>query len=333
MKKTVKRVLLAIVAAAVVAGGIYYKTMPLVVETTVVNPKTAELTFTEQGLVLALRQVEVYSTVSGEITRLDVVEGQHVNQGDLICVVDDRQDQADLDRAKEKEGKLEVLYKEGYIPEQDLLDAQNAVDDIERVLKEKKIIRAPVSGQLILLNIKDTNVVNAQTPVAVITAGKDCVVESYVYVKDMGAIDLGKKVVLVLQTPNAAKEIPGTIIDFDNFATDQISVLGVEERKVKVTIAPDDSGELKDGYDPDVRFSYYREPNKLAVPKTAVFKDNDSDMVFVVRNGKAQKVRVRKGMELRTEFVIDAGLSQGDTVITDSNVKGLKDGVRCQAPF
>jgi len=327
MKKTVKRILLASVAVAAVTGGIYYKTMPMAVETTLVNPKTAELSFTEQGLVLAQRQVAVYSTVSGEITRLDVVEGQYIRQGDLMCVVDDSQNEADLKRAREKAGKLETLYKEGFIPEQDFLDAQNTVNDIERVIKEK-IIRAPVSGQLILLNIKDTNVVNSQTPIAVITAGRDCVVESYVYVKDIGAIELGKKVVLVLQTPNAVKEIPGTIIAFDNFAVDQISVLGVEERKVKVTIAPDDSSDLKDGYDPDVRFSYYREPNKLTVPKTAVFKDNDNDMVFVVRNGRAQKVCVQKGMELRTEFVIDNGLSQGDTVITDSNVKGLTDGVR-----
>lgn len=330
MKKTVKKILLAVMAVIAVAGGIYYKNRPMAVETMKIDPKTAEQSFTEQGYVLAKRQVEVYSTVSGQIKCLNFVENQYINEGDIMCRVDDRQIEADLDRAKEKEEKLEELYNAGYIAGQDLLDAQKLVKDIERTMTDT-VIRAPVSGQVILSNIKDTNVVNTQTPIAVVEACRDCIVEAYVYVKDMGAIKLGKKVVVVLAGHDKDREIPGTIVIVDDHAVDQISVLGVDERKVKVTIAPDEIGELRDGYDVDVRFSYYNEQNKLTVPKSAVFKENDSDMVFVVRNGKAQKIRVRKGMELQTEFVIDDGLNGGDTVITDSNVKGLREGVRIRA--
>ena len=327
MKKSLKRILLILIAAAAIAGGIYYKNMPMPLETTAINPKTAELSFTEQGFVLAQRQVEVYSTVSGEITLLNVVEGQHINQGDVLCRINDSQIEADLERAKEKRETTESLYNAGYLPRQDLIDAGNAVNDLERNIRDT-VIKAPVSGELSLLNIKDTNVVNAQTPIAIIAADRDCVVETYVYVKDISTIGIGKKAVIVLEGRYTNKEIPGTIISVDDHAVIQISVLGVEERKVKVTIAPDETGELKDGYDVDVRFNYYYEENKLAVPKTAVFKENDMDMLWIVRNGKAQKNQVQKGMELRTEFVIDAGLNQGDIVIDDSNVQGLKDGVR-----
>ncbi|MCL2472073.1 MAG: HlyD family efflux transporter periplasmic adaptor subunit [Treponema sp.] len=414
MNKKVKRVLLAIIAVIAVSGGIFYKTRPMSPATTVIMPKSADLSFTEQGLVLAQRQVEIYAAVSGQITQLDVVEGQHVNKGDILCKVDDSefrseirqmessskgyraqintlttttrkqnvsvedqieiqnirisQSEEGLARARDKAEKYKSLSGAGYIPEQDLTDAENAVKDAERDLNinkqqlqvimtgtqdmseekyynaliegnragieqlnkkiEDTVTRAPVSGLLSVLNIKDTNAVNAQNPIAVIMADRDCVVEVYVSVKDIDAAKTGKKVLLILEGHYADKEIPGTIIAVDDFAVDQVSVLGVEERRVKVTIAPDETGELKDGYDPDVRFSYYHEDNKITVPKTAVFRENDIDKVWAVKNGKAQKIQVQKGMELRSEFVIENGLTQNDIIINDSNLKGLRDGVK-----
>ena len=51
-------------------------------------------------------------------------------------------------------------------------------------------------------------------------------------------------------------------------------------------------------------------------------------MVWVVMDGKAQKVQVQKGMELRTEFVIEDGIRENTIIIAEANVSGLKDGVR-----
>ena len=230
---------------------------------------------------------------------------------------------------KEIEETTRALYNADFLPRQDLTEAEKTVHDIERSLMDMTI-KSPVSGVISKLNIKDTNVVNLANPIAVITAERDCVVETYVHIKDMSAIEPGKKVILVLEGRSADKEIPGTIISIEDHAVIQISVLGVEERKVKVTIAPGEYGELKDGYDLDVRFNYYPEENKFTVPKTAVFTENDIETLWVVKNGKTQKIHVQKGMELRTEFVIESGLNSGDIVIVDANVKGLKNGVKIQ---
>ena len=51
-------------------------------------------------------------------------------------------------------------------------------------------------------------------------------------------------------------------------------------------------------------------------------------MVWAVMDGEAQKVQVQKGIELRTEFVIEDGIGENSVVIADANVSGLKDGVR-----
>ena len=327
MKKNIKRMLLAVLSVLVIAAIYIYKNLPMDLDTTTIVPKTAELSFTEQGIVLAQRQVEVYATVPGIITNFSIREGQFINQGGILCKIDGSQKEADLQRAKEIEETTRTLYNADFLPRQDLTEAEKTVHDIERSLMDMTI-KSPVSGVISKLNIKDTNVVNLANPIAVIAAERDCVVETYVHIKDMSAIEPGKKVTLVLEGRSADKEIPGTIISIEDHAVIQISVLGVEERKVKVTIAPEEYGELKDGYDLDVRFNYYHEENKVTVPKTAVFTENDIETLWVVKNGKTQKIHVQKGMELRTEFVIESGLNSGDIVIVDSNVKGLKNGVK-----
>jgi multidrug resistance efflux pump len=59
-----------------------------------------------------------------------------------------------------------VLYNSGFLSRQDLIDAENLVSDIERALLDTTI-KAPVSGIISRLNIKDTNVVSAQIPIAI----------------------------------------------------------------------------------------------------------------------------------------------------------------------
>jgi len=82
------------------------------------------------------------------------------------------------------------------------------------------------------------------------------------------------------------------------------------------------------GFETDVKFFIYKADNKIAVPKTALFRDGGRDMLWVVREGAALAIPVTKGMELRTETVIEAGLRGGDRVVTDANNKDLKNGVK-----
>ena len=75
MKKIVKLVLLLLVVLAVGAGAYLYKTAPLKVETEVLRPETATLTFTEQGDYAYDNQYDLYPLVSGEILGVHVKKG------------------------------------------------------------------------------------------------------------------------------------------------------------------------------------------------------------------------------------------------------------------
>lgn len=71
----------------------------------------------------------------------------------------------------------------------------------------------------------------------------------------------------------------------------------------------------------------------LAVPRSAVLRDDGGAYVFTVSNGKARKTKVETGLEERDWVEIRAGLAAGAQVVTLGNYE-LRDGmtVREAAP-
>jgi HlyD family secretion protein len=80
-----------------------------------------------------------------------------------------------------------------------------------------------------------------------------------------------------------------------------------------------------------VTFYVFRAENQITVPRTAIFRLNGEDAVWVVRGGDTGPIRpatVQTGMELRTDTIIESGLAEGDFVVNDANNQDLSDGVR-----
>ena len=418
MKKPIKYTLMGL-AALVIAGGVLYSALaPTQVHLTRVAPKTAELSFTEQGLFTAGSVITIFPMVQGRLVEVNVEEGQTVREGDLLCVVDaeplrrradqirgairgyeaqiaasedqDRSsnatvdekmrleriaiDQAgkNLDRAREDLERAETLFQRGAIARVDVDDARAAVTQRESALRasrqglnviaagavsagmadyyralieverlnieqlERDIencrVTAAAGGVVTVLHARGTNFITPSSPVAEITVTDGGAIEVFIATRDAGSVRVGDTAVLILKRRNGDVEFAGRVDHVDANAEIKLSPLGLEERKVKVKISPD----LREaagvpfgvGYDVDVRFILYREENKFAVPKTALYRDGDRDVLWVVRGGRARIAEVVKGMELRTEFVIESGLEEGDAVITDANNDKLKDGLR-----
>ena len=88
MKKRVKQILLGIVVLLIVGAIAVNIMQPLSVDTVVIEHVAAEAYFTELGHVREDRLVEIYSLVGGEIISVNVTEGQFINEGDILVVVD-----------------------------------------------------------------------------------------------------------------------------------------------------------------------------------------------------------------------------------------------------
>ena len=108
MKKPIKFGIIGLILLASVAGGAYYMMMPIPVRMTQIVAQTAELSFTEQGVVTAESTVSVFSVAQGELNGLFVREGQEVREGDILLSVDDSAIRLQLEQAKSGIRSLEA---------------------------------------------------------------------------------------------------------------------------------------------------------------------------------------------------------------------------------
>jgi HlyD family secretion protein len=88
MKKSVKIGIMAIIILAAVGGTVTWMMTPLPVGLTGVTAKTVELSFTEQGTVVADSVMQVYPLAQGQLVQVNVAQGQSVRKGDILCEID-----------------------------------------------------------------------------------------------------------------------------------------------------------------------------------------------------------------------------------------------------
>lgn len=134
--------------------------------------------------------------------------------------------------------------------------------------------------------------------------------------------------------------LKGTVQSIAPTAVETISPLGLAEQRVKVLVlieptadsfAKEQIENLFPGYKLDVEFTLDKRENELVVPKTALFPYGEKEALWVVRNGKAEVQPVEKGFENEKEAAITKGLQQGDMVILNPRLEGLKEGKKIVA--
>ena len=115
---------------------------------------------------------------------------------------------------------------------------QNTITMLEREIANSVVI-APVSGIITTFYAQSTNVVSPTEPVAEITVPGNQNIEVYVSTQDIISISAGDRVRLTFKQRMNDIELYGTVIEIDSTAELRFSALGIEERRVKVTVAPE----------------------------------------------------------------------------------------------
>lgn len=213
-------------------------------------------------------------------------------------------------------------------------DSNNMALDENIKLLNKKIadskIYAPFSGIITKNLAKKGEIISPMTPVIKLSDSMNFVIESMVLVDDVVSVDIGSSVNIVQKATTGDLEGKGEVISIDSFANDVSSSLGINEKRVKVKVAITDMGSLdiKENYEVDVNIVISRIENAIYVPKTAIFKVDDSNSVFVVENGKAVIRKVVTGQENDMEIEVKEGLEEGVKVVKISSLEGLEEGVK-----
>jgi len=186
---------------------------------------------------------------------------------------------------------------------------------------------APTTGSTTQLSVGD-----AVTPGEVlftIAGAGPMVVKAQVDEQDIINVKIGQSAIVSGEDfPGHA--LPGKVTNIAAVVL-QVNQAGNSAKNVETTVSlQQDYPFLRAGMSCDVDIVTGKAVNALVVPLAAVSDDANKHYAFIVKNGKATRVAVEKGLASDTDVVISSGLKSGD-VIAVTNIKQLKDGARVKA--
>lgn len=202
---------------------------------------------------------------------------------------------------------------------------QTQADAIRSDLKKAEVI-APIDGIVANIDCKVGQPAMPQMPLLQILGKGEKQVEVFILAEDVKDIRNDMEVQILQEGRSSDMLFTGKVMTIAPSAEERFSNLGLVEKRVKVVLTASELSDMVEGSDVEVTFTTQTEKQVLVVPKTAVFKQDGADTIWVVSDGKAVQKPVETGLETDLEYVITSGLSEGDRIVRSPNVEGLTVG-------
>jgi HlyD family secretion protein len=207
----------------------------------------------------------------------------------------------------------------------DVLVARAALGDVDG---RELVVRSPVRGRVLQVLHESERVVAAGTPL--ISVGDPQSLEVIADFLTTDAVRIRPGAAARIERWGGAQPLNARVRVVEPAAFTKVSALGVEEQRVNVVCdLTDPPASLGDQFRVDVRVILWS-GTAPKITATALFTTNDAWSVFVVREGRAQLVRVGTGHTGESEVEITSGLRPDDTVVMHPSDQ-VHDGVRVSA--
>ncbi len=307
-----------------IAQGAAYQPPPEAVTTIVAKEEQWASALNAVGTVAAVRGVTVSADLPGVVERIAFESGQAVKQGDVLAVLDTRQERAQLAAADAQHELARLNYDRmnGLLGERvisraefdrataDQRQAEARSGEIRAAI-ERKTIRAPFSGILGLRQVNLGQYLSAGDALVTLEALDPIYVNFGVPQQSAGDMRPGRTVRITFDGPSGG-ELSGRVTAID-------SVIDPKTRNVQVqATVPNRAARLRPGMFVQTDVSLGAAQSVLSLPASAISYAPYGDSVFVVTDIKAEDGRVYKGV--RQQFVKMAG-TRGDQVAIVSGVK------------
>jgi len=209
---------------------------------------------------------------------------------------------------------------------------ETTMEQLEDRLK-KCVVTADRDGVITSLPVKDMSYIQAGETAVTISGRGKIQAESDVLTSIAPYLSPGDKVTVILKLRNQDQMYGGTISQVYDYAAKGTSALGMDEYRVHVKIDLDENTDLegKEGYGANIRFTLYQGDNRLVIPSSAVFQLDDQNYVFVIKNGKAEKLPVEVEYKTSSQAVIKEGLAEEQKVIDHVDSEEIYEGAKVYA--
>ncbi|BEP29564.1 efflux RND transporter periplasmic adaptor subunit [Helicovermis profundi] len=198
-------------------------------------------------------------------------------------------------------------------------------------IKERQLMSSTVKASMdgIITNkfVNEGDMLLSGAPICEISDKNNLQIESYVLVSDAEKINIMDEVA-ILDT-DLDKEFTGKVIKKDPKAISKISDLGINQKRVKITIKPNVSIKRVLGFEFDLKIILKRSKNVIKIKDDAIFKIGNEKYVFLIKDGFSKLTKIETGLEGFDYVEVVSGIKEGNVVIL-SPENELEDGMKVE---
>ena len=329
-------------------------------ETMTVSLSDRTLTTGYSAAISGVQTVEIRPQVSGMITDILIEEGENVQKGQVLFVIDQTPYKAAYEIAvanvKSAEASLSTarlilqsnkdLYAQDVVSEFDLMTAQNDLTEAEARLalcKAEEVnasnnlsyteVRSPVNGVASMIPYRVGALVNSNIAQPLVTVSDDSRVYAYFSMAENQMLDM----VLQYGSLNKAiKQMPEVELLMSNGQVyqhkgkiDAISgTISESTGSVSIRAMFDNRNHLlRNGGSGTIIIPTERK-NCIVIPKSATYELQDRIFVYKVVDEKATATEIQvASQDNGTEYIVEKGLNVGEVIVSEG--AGLiKEGTR-----
>jgi membrane fusion protein (multidrug efflux system) len=304
---------------------------PADVETVIVATAPVEDRVSAVGTIYPNEEVVLMPKVAGRVKEIKFDEGQKVNSGSALFLLDDateqallKQAQAELDLAKQNLERSTKLADTRAISVQELdrLASELSLKEAQVHINEERAadmrLSAPLNGVVGPREVSVGQYVSVGQPLVTLTDSSKVKISYRLPESHAALLKPGQQVVLKISAYED-REFPATV-DLINPQVDAAT------RTIEVrAIAANEDGALKPGMFARVETVTGRREEAVVIPERAVIPSLSGFAVYVVTNKQVRLMPVELGMRMPGKVEVRKGLKPGEEIVVNG-VQKVVDG-------
>ncbi len=302
------------------------------------------------GAVEAYNTVSITAQISGQIEKIHFKEGENVAKGSLLVTIDPRpfkaavalaeaalaRDTAQLRNALRDADRNEKLAHDEVVPRSQADQFNTAAEALaagvaadKAALENAKLqlaycyIYSPIDGQTGAVQLDEGNLIKANDkPIVTIFQVKPVHVSFAVPQAHLAPIrtHMAHGPLHVSAAADGFRAAEGILVFVDNGVDPATGTIRLK------ALFPNTGGRLVPGQFVNVSLTLTTEKESLTIPSHAVMNSQKGEFVFLVKNGLAEMRLITVRRAFGDDVLIESGLEQGDTVVTDGQIQVIPGG-------